>query len=344
MIIVLKPSASDGQVKELVSRLEAKELSAHLSVGSQRTIIGIIGDKSRLDYGQIQVLPYVDKLIQVVEPYKLANRRFHPENSVFDVKGVLFGSDEFVMMAGPCAVESYEQLSTTAKAIKKAGVKVLRGGAYKPRTSPYSFQGLEEDGFKIMRQVADEEGLLVISEVTSELDLEQAMKYVDIVQVGARNSQNFRLLKAIGQAKVPVFLKRGIAETIEELLSSTEYILSEGNKKLILCERGIRTFETATRNTLDVSAVPVLKEKTHLPIFVDPSHAAGKASLVPALALSAVAAGADGLIIEVHPQPQLAMSDAAQQLTPSSFGELMKQVSAMAKLLGRKYDLESEDA
>ncbi len=340
MIIVLKPRATQGDIDSLILQLEKHGLQAHLSVGAQRTIVGIVGDKSKLDTEQLSVLPYVDKLVPIVEPYKLANRQFHPEDTCFTIKGVTFGGPELIMMAGPCAVESYEQLRGAAVAIKQAGAKVLRGGAYKPRTSPYSFQGLENEGFRMLREVADELGLLVISEVTSELDLEEAMKYVDIVQVGARNSQNFRLLRAIGQADIPVMLKRGIAEMIEELLSSTEYILSEGNEKLILCERGIRTFETATRNTLDVAAVPVLQEKTHLPIFVDPSHAAGKAGLVTPLALSAVAAGADGLIVEVHPDPSCAMSDAAQQLTPDVFAALAQKVSAMAQLLGRSYNVE----
>ncbi len=339
MIIVLNPQATAQEIDALVLQLEKHGLRAHLSVGTERTIVGIVGDKSKLDTEQLRVLPFVDKLVPIVEPYKLANRSFHPEDTRFMVKDVCFGGNELIMMAGPCAVESYEQVSIAAKAVKQAGAKVLRGGAYKPRTSPYSFQGLENEGFRILRQVADEEGMLVISEVTSELDLDEAVKYVDIVQVGARNSQNFRLLRAIGQAGVPVMLKRGIAESIEELLSSTEYILSEGNKKLILCERGIRTFETATRNTLDVSAVPVLQEKTHLPIFVDPSHAAGKASLVGPLALAAVAAGADGLIIEVHPDPSCAMSDAAQQLKPEVFAALAEKVAAMAKLLGRSYNV-----
>lgn len=339
MIIVLKPRATQGEIDSLILQLEKHGLQAHLSVGTQRTIVGIVGDKSKLDTERLRVLPYVDKLVPIVEPYKLANRQFHPENTSFTIKGVNFGGPELIMMAGPCAVESFEQVHAAALAVKKAGAKVLRGGAYKPRTSPYSFQGLEKEGFRLLREVADEMDLLVISEVTSELDLEEAVKHVDIVQVGARNSQNFRLLRAIGQAGIPVMLKRGIAETIEELLSSTEYILSEGNEKLILCERGIRTFETSTRNTLDVSAVPVLLEKTHLPIFVDPSHAAGKASLVMPLALAAVAAGADGLLVEVHPDPSCAMSDAAQQLKPEDFADLARKVAAMAELLGRSYNV-----
>ena len=271
----------------------------------------------------------MERLVPIISPYKLAGRTFKPESSVFSVGDVEFGGQTPVQIAGPCAVESYEQIFEVAEVISSCGAQVLRGGAYKPRTSPYSFQGLGVDGLKMMREAADAFGLLVISEITSEYDLDEAAKYIDIVQVGARNAQNFRLLAAIGKIKLPVMLKRGMALSIDEWLGSAEYILSEGEYRVMLCERGIRTFETAYRSTLDIGAIPVLKEKTHLPIFVDPSHAAGRAALVPPLARAAIAAGADGLIIEVHPNPSQAKSDAAQQLRPAAYVELTRQINGM---------------
>ena len=270
MIIVMKPDVAKDDVERIRQLLQEKGLAAHISHGASLTIIGIVGDKSHLDTEQLGLMPGVDKLVPIMEPYKLASRTFHPAQTSFRIGDVEFGGSALVHMAGPCAVESEEQLEAAAAAVAAAGARVLRGGAYKPRTSPYSFQGLEHEGLQMMRRVADRHGLLVISEITSEVDLEAAADYVDIVQIGARNSQNFRLLAAVGQSGLPVMLKRGYAESIDELLSSTEYILSAGNYRLILCERGIRTFETATRSTLDLSAVPVLREKTHLPIFVDP--------------------------------------------------------------------------
>ena len=337
MIIVVKPGASDSQVHEIIDVLEKNELKAHVSEGSERLIIGVIGDKSRLTPGSLEVLSGVEKIVPIMESYKLASRQFRPEGTSFNVKGVTFGGKELVMMAGPCAVESEEQVEAVASKMAACGVKVLRGGAYKPRTSPYAFQGLEKEGLKILRRVADRYGLLVISEVTSENDIEYASNYLDIIQIGARNAQNFRLLSAVGKSGIPVMLKRGIAETIDEWLGSAEYIMSEGNYHIMMCERGIRTFETATRSTLDISAVPVLKGKTHLPIIVDPSHAAGKAQYVQPLALAAVAAGADGLIIEVHPDPKHALSDAAQQLTPEAYAELALRVKEMAAIVKRSY-------
>ncbi|MDI9470218.1 MAG: 3-deoxy-7-phosphoheptulonate synthase [Bacillota bacterium] len=338
MIIVMRPGAPEADIARIQKLLAARGLGAHTSIGESLTIIGVVGDKSRLDTEQLSLLPGVEKLVPIMEPYKLASLTFHPGRTSFTIKGVEFGGHELVQIAGPCAVESEEQLEITAAAVARAGAKVLRGGAYKPRTSPYSFQGLEREGLRMLRQAADRHGLLVISEITSEVDLEEAAEYVDIVQIGARNSQNFRLLSAVGRSGLPVLLKRGFAESIDELLSSTEYILSEGNYRLILCERGIRTFETATRSTLDLSAVPVLREKTHLPVFVDPSHAAGKASLVAPLARAAVAAGADGLIIEVHPDPPQARSDAAQQLTPGQYAELSVELARIAAVMSRGPD------
>ena len=337
MIIVVKPGASDTQVHEIIDVLERNELKAHVSEGAERLIIGVIGDKSRLTPGSLEVLSGVEKIVPIMESYKLASRQFRPEGTSFNVKDLTIGGKELVMMAGPCAVESEEQVDAVASKMAACGVKVLRGGAYKPRTSPYAFQGLEKEGLKILRRVADRYGLLVISEITSENDIEYASNYLDIIQIGARNAQNFRLLSAVGKSGIPVMLKRGIAETIDEWLGSAEYIMSEGNYHIMMCERGIRTFETATRSTLDISAVPVLKGKTHLPIIVDPSHAAGKAQYVQPLALAAIAAGADGLIIEVHPDPKHALSDAAQQLTPEAYAELAQRVKEMAEIVKRTY-------
>ena len=337
MIIVVKPGASDSQVHEIIDVLERNELKAHVSEGAERLIIGVIGDKSRLTPGSLEVLTGVEKIVPIMESYKLASRQFRPEGTSFNVKDVTIGGKELVMMAGPCAVESEEQVEAVASKMAACGVKVLRGGAYKPRTSPYAFQGLEKEGLKILRRVADRYGLLVISEITSENDIEYASNYLDIIQIGARNAQNFRLLSAVGKSGIPVMLKRGIAETIDEWLGSAEYIMSEGNYHIMMCERGIRTFETATRSTLDISAVPVLKGKTHLPVIVDPSHAAGKAQYVQPLALAAIAAGADGLIIEVHPDPKHALSDAAQQLTPEAYAELAQRVKEMAEIVKRTY-------
>lgn len=337
MIIVVKPGASDSQVHEIIDVLERNELKAHVSEGAERLIIGVIGDKSRLTPGSLEVLTGVEKIVPIMESYKLASRQFRPEGTSFNVKDLTIGGKELVMMAGPCAVESEEQVEEVAKKVVASGVKVLRGGAYKPRTSPYAFQGLEKEGLKILRRVADRYGLLVISEITSENDIDYASNYLDIIQIGARNAQNFRLLSAVGKSGIPVMLKRGIAETIDEWLGSAEYIMSEGNYHIMMCERGIRTFETATRSTLDISAVPVLKGKTHLPIIVDPSHAAGKAQYVEPLALAAIAAGADGLIIEVHPDPKHALSDAAQQLTPEAYAELAQRVKEMAEIVKRSY-------
>jgi len=337
MIIVVKPGSTQEQVQEILDQLDAHGLKAHVSEGSERMIIGVIGDKSLLSLDALEVLPAVEKLVPIMESYKLASKAFRPQGTSFEIKDVTIGGKELVMMAGPCAVESEEQVETVAAQVRACGARFLRGGAYKPRTSPYAFQGLEKEGLQILRRVADRHGLLVISEITSENDIAFAADYVDMIQIGARNAQNFRLLSAVGKSGIPVLLKRGIAETIDEWLGSAEYVMSEGNYKIALCERGIRTFETATRSTLDLSAIPVLKSKTHLPVIVDPSHAAGKALYVPALSRAAIAAGADGLIIEVHPNPKLALSDAAQQLTPEGYRILTDEIRAMCPILGRTY-------
>ncbi|MDD3959313.1 MAG: 3-deoxy-7-phosphoheptulonate synthase [Clostridiaceae bacterium] len=337
MIIVVKPGASRDQVEKILGTLEQFHLKAHVSEGAERLIIGVIGDKSRLPPGALELLPAVEKLVPIMESYKLASRAFRPEGTAFEVKGVRIGGTELTMMAGPCAVESEEQVDSVARVITSCGARFLRGGAYKPRTTPYSFQGLEKEGLRILRTVADRYNLLVISEITSENDIDYASDYIDIIQIGARNAQNFRLLSAVGKSGIPVMLKRGIAETIDEWLGSVEYIMSEGNYKIIMCERGIRTFETSTRSTLDISAVPVLKSKTHLPVIVDPSHASGKAQYVRPLSLAAIAAGADGLIIEVHPNPICALSDAAQQITPDEYRVIADEVKAIAEIIKRTY-------
>ena len=335
MVIVLNRNVTDQEIRAITQVLEANSLRTHFSAGEERTLLGVLGDISRVDKENIEVMPGVERIIPISAPYKLASKTFKAEPDVFDLgKGILLGGGHFVNMAGPCSIESYDQLYETAREVRASGARILRGGAYKPRTSPYAFQGTGMEGLHWMREIADELNMLVVSEVMSEMDIEGMLPYVDIFQIGTRNAQNFRLLKAVGQAGKPVMLKRGMAETIEEWLSSTEYILSEGNYKVILCERGIRTFETAYRSTLDIGAIPVLRDKTHLPVIVDPSHAAGNWRLVPALALASTAAGADGLIIEVHPNPPTAMSDAAQQLTFKQYAQLSDQVRSICRTVG----------
>lgn len=337
MIIVMKPCSTDEQVNEIVKVLKTIGLGAHISKGDLITIIGVIGDKKLLSEIPLDLMSGVDKIVPIVESYKLVSKSFKPEPSIIDVNGVKIGGKEIVLMAGPCAVESEEQIHAVAKAVRKSGAKFLRGGSFKPRTSPYAFQGLEEDGLKMMYDAAKENDLLIVSEVISERTVGISDKYVDVFQIGARNVQNFQLLKEVGRSGKPVVLKRGPASTIEEWLNAAEYIVSEGNNNVILCERGIRTFETATRNTLDISAIPVVKKQSHLPIVVDPSHAAGKVHYVIPLAKAAIAAGADGLIIEVHPDPRRALSDAAQQLTPTLFDTLCQDISKMAPILEREF-------
>ncbi|MDO8686496.1 MAG: 3-deoxy-7-phosphoheptulonate synthase [Clostridiales bacterium] len=337
MIIVMKAGAGDQEIGEVTKLLESLGLGVHISRGEQRTIIGVIGDKTILRDVPLEVLPGVDKLVPIMESYKLASRTFRPEGSQIRVGDVVIGGREIILMAGPCAVESREQIMQAARAVKKSGAKFLRGGTYKPRTSPYSFQGLEEEGLKLLLEAKQETGLMIITEVISEKSIEVAYKYVEMFQIGARNVQNFQLLREVGKSGKPTLFKRGPATTIEEWLNAAEYIMSEGNYNVVLCERGIRTFETATRNTLDISAVPVVKSISHLPIFVDPSHAAGKQQYVMPLSKAAIAAGADGLIIEVHPNPRAALSDAAQQLTPDDFDSLCRDIEKLAAIVGREF-------
>lgn len=337
MIIVLRPDASEEQINHIVEKVQKLGLKPHLSRGTERTIIGVIGPEDVLRVTPLEVFPGVEKVIPVLAPYKLVSREFRPEDSVIELgKGVKIGGKKIVVMAGPCAVEDIETLREIATQIKKAGATVLRGGAFKPRTSPYSFQGLGEEGLKYLNEVGNSFGLATVSEVMDPRDVELVARYADILQIGARNMQNFNLLKEVGQTKKPVLLKRGMSSTIKELLMSAEYILSGGNFNVILCERGIRTFEDFTRNTLDISAVPAVKQLSHLPIIIDPSHAAGKWGLVAALSKAAVAAGADGLIIEVHSHPEDAMSDGAQSLKPSNFAQLMQELRILAKAAGRE--------
>ena len=336
MIIIMKPNASEEAVKKVTNLIEAKGLQAHLSKGAEVTIVGVVGDKSMLHGSNIEISEGVDKIVNVTESYKLVNKKFHPEDSVISVGNTTIGPGNITVMAGPCAIESREQLLETASAVKKAGATFLRGGAYKPRTSPYSFQGLEEEGLKYMKEAREMTGLNVICEVTSAHAIEAAVKYVDMPQIGARNMQNFELLKEAVKSKVPVLFKRGLSATIDEWLNAAEYIISEGNPNIVLCERGIRTYETSTRNTLDISAVPVIRAKSHLPIIVDPSHATGVRAYVEPLAKSAVAVGADGLMIEVHPCPACALSDGPQSLTFEQFHTLMEDLRPFASLVGRK--------
>lgn len=332
MIVIMKPTATDDNIKKISQQIESQGLDVHLSRGTEVTIIGVVGDKTKLKGINLEIADGVDKVVAVTESYKLANRKFHPEPTSVSLSSTQVGPESLTVMAGPCAVESFSQLLETAFAVKKAGARILRGGAFKPRTSPYSFQGLETEGLKYMKEARDATGLSVICEVTSPRAIEEAVKYVDLLQIGARNMQNFELLKEAGKTGLPVLLKRGLAATIDEWLNASEYIMSEGNPNVILCERGIRTFESATRNTLDLSAVPVLRQKTHLPVIVDPSHATGVRAYVAPMAKAAVAAGADGLMIEVHPCPEKALSDGPQSLTFREFESLMADLAPYAAL------------
>ena len=338
MIIIMKPNASDEAVQKVTHIIESKGLQVHLSKGSQVTIVGVVGDKTRLLGSNIEISEGVDKVVAVTESYKLVNKNFHPEDSVIPVGNTHIGPGTMTVMAGPCAIESKDQLLETAFAVKKAGATFIRGGAYKPRTSPYSFQGLEEEGLKYMKEAREATGLNVICEVTSLHAIEAASGYVDMLQIGARNMQNFELLKEAGKSGLPVLLKRGLCATIDEWLNAAEYIISEGNPNIVLCERGIRTYETSTRNTLDISAVPVIRQKSHLPIIVDPSHATGVRAYVEPLAKAAIAAGADGLMIEVHPCPAKALSDGPQSLTFPAFEQLMQDLKPYADLAGRTFE------
>ena len=338
MIIVLRPDATQKEIKHIIEKVEKLGLKPMVSRGKERTIIGVIGEEDIIRIQPLEVFPGVEKVMTILKPYKLVSRDFKKDDSILTLgKNVKIGSTErIVVMAGPCSVENKKTLLKAAKCVRKSGAVVLRGGAFKPRTSPYSFQGLGEEGLKLLAEARKETGLLVVTELMDTKDLELVEKYTDIIQIGARNMQNFNLLKAVGQSKKPVLLKRGIANTIVELLMSAEYILSEGNFNVILCERGIRTFEDSTRFTLDLNAVSVIKNLSHLPVVVDPSHATGRWGLVPAAAKAAVAAGADGLIIEVHPNPEEALSDGNQSLLPERFDDLMQDLRKIAEAIGRE--------
>lgn len=337
MIIVMKPYASEEHIREVAHLIEVNGLTAHLSHGEEATIIGVVGDKKKLSGKNLELLPEVDKIVHVTESYKLTNKKFHPAPSTVKVGSTEIGPNNVTVMAGPCAIESEEQLLTIARSVKVSGATFLRGGAYKPRTSPYSFQGLEEEGLRYMKKAQEETGLATICEVISTSSLEAAVKYVDMIQIGARNMQNFQLLREVGRSGHPVLLKRGISATIEEWLNAAEYIMAEGNPNIVLCERGIRTYETSTRNTLDISAVPVIKSKSHLPILVDPSHATGVRSFVEPLSKCAIAAGADGIMVEVHNNPACALSDGPQSLTCEQFHDLTAVLASYAELEGRKF-------
>jgi len=337
MIIVMKPKSNESELKQVIDKIERTGLTYHLSKGEERTIVGVIGDKKLISGLEMNSFNGVEKTVRITEKYKLVSREFHPEDTVIDVRGVKIGGGSIAVMAGPCSVESREQLREAAAAVKGAGAQFLRGGAFKPRTSPYDFQGLGEDGLKLLQEIGQEFDLRVITEIVDQNDVELVSQYSDILQIGARNMQNFRLLQAVGRGKKPVMLKRGISGTISEWLNAAEYILSSGNQQVMFCERGIRTYETFTRNTLDLSAVPAVKELSHLPIIVDPSHGTGRWQMVRPMARAAVAAGCDGLIIEVHPHPEVALSDGDQSLTPKNFQLLMKEIQfiqdAMKKAL-----------
>jgi 3-deoxy-7-phosphoheptulonate synthase len=338
MIVIMRPDASKEQVNQVVEKLKKLGFGVHLSQGEERTVIGAIGDKAALQLETIQLLPGVSEIVPIRKPYKLVSREFKVEDSVVKVGGqVAIGAGQpIAVIAGPCSVESREQILEVAAAVKQAGAVALRGGAFKPRTSPYSFQGLGEEGLKLLKEARDRTGLPIVTEAVDPRDLPLVAKYADMIQIGARNMQNFNLLREVGKAGKPVLLKRGAGSTIEELLMSAEYILSEGNREVVLCERGIRTLETYTRNTLDLSAVPVIKKLSHLPVIVDPSHGVGKWDLIPAMAKAAVAAGADGLIIEVHPHPDEALSDGPQSLKPDTFTALMSELRLVARAVGRQ--------
>ena len=332
MIIIMNPKATEEEVRKVKSVVEGKGLETNLSKGDTYFIIGIVGDTSVIDPKKLQVLKGVDRVMKVQEPYKKANRIFKPEDTIVKVENSIVGGGHLGIMAGPCSVESEEQIVEVAKRVKKAGANFLRGGAFKPRTSPYSFQGLELEGLKLLKIAKEETGLPIVTELMSTDYLDTFVEAVDMIQIGARNMQNFDLLKQVGRTKKPVLLKRGLSSTIEEWLMSAEYIMAGGNDNVILCERGIRTFETITRNTLDLQAVPVIKKLSHLPIIIDPSHAGGYAYLVEPMAKAAVMSGADGLMIEVHNDPENALSDGQQSLTPDAFDKLMSKVKKLAEM------------
>jgi len=339
MVVVMKERASGEQVERIIAHLVELGMDVHRSTGASRVVLGVVGS-GKVDPRLIEMMEGVHEVLRITEPYKLASRTFKPEDTVFTVGDVRIGGDEVIVMAGPCSAENESQVNTTAAAVKRAGAKVLRGGAFKPRSSPYSFQGLGEEGLRLLRSAASTHDLKLVTEVMDISQIEVIDRYADIFQVGARNMQNFTLLRELGRARKPVLLKRGISATIEEWLLSAEYVLAGGNTEVILCERGIRTFETYTRNTLDISAIPIVKQLSHLPVFVDPSHGTGRRDKVAPMARAAVAAGADGLIIEVHCDPDHAMSDGAQSLFPGQFDRLMAELRIIAPAIGRSICLE----
>ena len=335
MLVVMQEGASEAQIEAVINRLVEMGFTVHRSTGVRHTVLGGVGPMDDFDPVALEVMEGVKEAHRIVSPYKLASRHFRPAGTVLKIGNVEFGGPQIVAMAGPCSIESEKQIEDSAGFVASAGARVIRGGAFKPRSSPYSFQGLGEEGLRILRAAADRHGLLVVSEVMDVVQIPILAKYADILQVGARNMQNFNLLRELGKIRKPILLKRGIAATIEELLLSAEYILSGGNYEVMLCERGIRTFETSTRNTMDIAAIPVLRRLTHLPVIADPSHGTGKRDYVLPMARAAIAAGADGLLVEVHPDPDHALSDGAQTLKPEQFSELMQQVRAIAAAIGR---------
>ena len=334
MIIVVKKNCEEKQLDNLIKWVKSQGLGVDVSVGEHSTVLGLIGDTPKVDIDLVRSMDIVENVKRIQEPFKSANRKFHPDDTIVDVGGHKFGGDNFQIIAGPCSVESEEQIIAVAKAVKESGANLLRGGAFKPRTSPYAFQGLKASGLELLKKAKAETGMPIVTEIMSVAHID-LFEDVDMVQIGARNMQNFELLKAVGKLNKPVLLKRGLANTIEEWLMSAEYIMSEGNRQVVLCERGIRTFEPMTRNTLDLSAIPLLKEKTHLPVIVDPSHASGLSRLVKPLSLASVGAGADGLMIEVHNDPSKALCDGAQSLRPEQFDEVVKATDVMLPLVNK---------
>ncbi len=335
MIVVMKPSASEEDLQRVLERVDVLGLEAHLSPGESHTIIGLVGETARISLNAFEVMPGVERVVRVAEPFKLANREFHPQDTIIQVGNVSIGGKKLVIMAGPCSVESRSQLLETAHAVKEAGAHILRGGAFKPRSSPYSFQGLGEEGLKYLAEAREIYDMPIITEVMAPEEVALVASYADILQIGARNMQNYRLLQAVGKVDKPVFLKRGLSGAIQELLMSAEYVMANGNPNVMLVERGIRTYETYTRNTFDINAIPALKQLSHLPVIGDPSHGTGKWRLVTPIAKAAIAAGADGLMIEVHPRPSEAFSDGAQSLKPKRFQTLMAELRVLAEALGR---------
>ena len=336
MVVILNPKTSKEEIKKLTGELEALGVTVNPVIGTEMSILGLVGDTTKIDPSYIEANSYVERVMKVQEPFKKANRLFHPENTVIDVNGHTIGGNKIAIIAGPCSVESKEQISLVANEVKKYGASFLRGGAFKPRTSPYSFQGLKYEGLNLLNEAKEETGLPIVTELMSPYDIEKFVEDVDVIQVGARNMQNFDLLKELGKTRKPILLKRGMSATIEELLMSAEYVMAGGNENVILCERGVRTFETYTRNTLDLSAVPAIKKLSHLPVIIDPSHATGKWWMVEPLAKAAVAVGADGLILEVHNDPQNALCDGQQSIKPELFNNLMKDLSIISSAVGRE--------